>query len=178
MKNMRLFVALNFSPEVSGTITQLQKTLRAQRVSGNYTDCSNLHLTLAFIGEYNDPDKVIEALHNVSFEPFRLSLEETTGSFGDILWVGVKKSKSLSMLASDVRKALEAEKIPFDRKQFKPHITVIRRIACTPEQNSFISALKIKNSEMTVNGFSLMYSHRENGRLIYTELSKIEAKRV
>ncbi|MBQ2306001.1 MAG: hypothetical protein II184_00645, partial [Clostridia bacterium] len=33
-----------------------------------------LHLTLAFIGEYNDPAKVTRAIRSVQFEPFKLTL--------------------------------------------------------------------------------------------------------
>ena len=81
---MRLFIAIKFSPEIEKVLTKLQGDLEIQGITGNYTNIHNLHLTLAFIGEYDDPSRVMEALHQVSFEPFTISLDEHIGNFGDI----------------------------------------------------------------------------------------------
>ena len=175
-KQMRLFVAVKFSPEIEKSLTDLQAKMKERGVTGNYTDNEKFHLTLAFIGEYDNPDKVIKALNNVEFEPFEISLGETIGNFGDILWVGLKRNFKLMSLAESVRTALENEHIPFDRKPFKPHITVIRKAGIFSEQEKYIKSLKIENVKMTVEKFSLMHSHRENGKLIYTEIGNIKAK--
>ena len=82
---MRLFVAVKFSPEIEKSLTDLQDKMKENHITGNYTNCQNLHLTLAFIGEYNSPNKVMKALSKVEFEPFEISLGETIGNFGDIL---------------------------------------------------------------------------------------------
>ena len=109
---------------MENTLTELQKQMKEKSITGNYTNCRNLHLTLAFIGEYDDPQKVINALEQISFDPFRISLEERTGTFGDILWIGTKKAPALMSLAQNVRKALDKARIHYDRKKFKPHIMV------------------------------------------------------
>ena len=46
---MRLFVAVQLSPDVKRALTQLQNRLREAGVSARYVDPDNLHLTLAFI---------------------------------------------------------------------------------------------------------------------------------
>ena len=173
---MRLFVAVKFSPEIEKSLTDLQAKMKERGVTGNYTDNEKFHLTLAFIGEYDNPDKVIKALNNVEFEPFEISLGETIGNFGDILWVGLKRNFKLMSLAESVRTALENEHIPFDRKPFKPHITVIRKAGIFSEQEKYIKSLKIENVKMTVEKFSLMHSQREHGKLIYTEIGNVKAK--
>ena len=122
---MRLFIAIKFSSEIEKVLTDLQDDLKTQGITGNYTNIQNLHLTLAFIGEYNDPCKVMEALNQVSFEPFTISLDEQIGNFGDILWVGTKKNPTLMSLDLRVRKALDSYHIPYDRKTFRPHITIV-----------------------------------------------------
>ena len=48
---MRLFVAVKFSPEIEKSLTDLQDKMKENHITGNYTNCKNLHLTLAFIGE-------------------------------------------------------------------------------------------------------------------------------
>ena len=173
---MRLFVAVKFSPEIEKSLTDLQDKMKENHITGNYTNCQNLHLTLAFIGEYNSPNKVMKALSKVEFEPFEISLGETIGNFGDILWVGLKRNFKVMSLAESVRKALENEHIPFDRKPFKPHITVIRKAGIFSEQEKYIKSLRTENVKMTVEKFSLMHSHRENGKLIYTEIGNVKAK--
>ena len=55
---MRLFIAIQLDDTIKNALTGIQAALRAARVSGNYTKIENLHLTLAFIGEYDDPDYV------------------------------------------------------------------------------------------------------------------------
>ena len=170
---MRLFVAVKFSPEIEKCLTDLQDKMKENRITGNYTNCQNLHLTLAFIGEYNSPNKVMKALSKVEFEPFEISLGESIGNFGDILW---KRNFKVMSLAESVRTALENEHIPFDRKPFKPHITVIRKAGIFSEQEKYIKSLKIENVKMTVEKFSLMHSQREHGKLIYTEIGNIKSK--
>ena len=46
--------------------------MKENGISGNYTDAKNLRLTLAFIGEYNSPERVMEELRQVKFKRFRL----------------------------------------------------------------------------------------------------------
>ena len=172
---MRLFAAIKFSPEIETVLTKVQNELKSNGITGNYTDCRNLHLTLAFIGEYNAPDKVMKALRNVSFEPFRMSLEESIGNFGDILWLGIKKDSRLMALDKEVRKALGNFNIHYDPKPFKPHITLIRKAKVYDKNGVVIKTLKNRNVKMTVENISLMHSHRENGKLIYTEIGRVQA---
>ncbi len=173
---MRLFIAIKFSPEMENTLTELQKQMKEKSITGNYTNCRNLHLTLAFIGEYDDPQKVINALEQISFDPFRISLEERTGTFGDILWIGTKKAPALMSLAQNVRKALDKARIHYDRKKFKPHITLVRKARIYANQEKTLNEIKLEKCSMTVDSFSLMLSRRTDGRLVYTELGHISAK--
>ncbi|MBQ7682572.1 MAG: RNA 2',3'-cyclic phosphodiesterase, partial [Oscillibacter sp.] len=67
---MRLFIAIRFSDEVRRALAETQSFLRNRGVRGNFTKVENLHLTLAFIGEYADPDGVLDAMRGVPFAPF------------------------------------------------------------------------------------------------------------
>ena len=53
---MRLFIAIHLSQEIKETLIDLQNEWYDLGVRGNYSSEENLHLTLAFIGEYPDPD--------------------------------------------------------------------------------------------------------------------------
>ncbi len=172
---MRLFIAVKFSSEIENTLIKAQNDIRSHGVTGNYTNCSNLHLTLAFIGEYDSPDKVLNAMKLISFKAFLLSLSGKAGAFGDLWWAGLDKSSQLFSLDSQLRKALSDNGIPFDKKPFKPHITLLRRAELPYGKDFDIKACKLPKASMKVDKLSLMLSHRENGRLIYTELGYVSA---
>lgn len=89
---MRLFAAIQLSDEIRRSITAAMHDLKSAGVRGSYVPAQNLHLTLAFIGETDDPGSVRDALKNVTFKPFKLSLSDM-GTFGDTLWTGVKGSR-------------------------------------------------------------------------------------
>jgi len=160
---MRVFVAITLSNELKKTITGTLHDLKQKGIKGNYVPVQNLHLTLAFIGETDKPGAVKEALRNVSFKPFRLSLSDM-GTFGDVLWAGVKGNQGLSAAAKSVRDALDAAGIAYDRQKFVPHITLVRKAAGNWKQ---VAAPK---GEMTVTKISLMKSAVKNGKSIYTEI--------
>lgn len=56
---MRLFVAIQLSDDMKDSIEGVQDEFYDQGVKGNYTIRENMHLTLVFIGEYGDPDRVL-----------------------------------------------------------------------------------------------------------------------
>ena len=172
---MRLFISINLSNTIKDTIIDLQNDLRNNGINGNYTNTRNLHLTLAFIGEYNNTDKVLRTIKTVPFNSFSLSLNGNVGSFGDLLWVGIKKEKKLLDLTSQLRNALHEADIPFDMKSFKPHITILRKAELSFQKDFDICSVKPSEASMVVNKISLMNSHRENGKLIYYELGFIQS---
>ncbi len=167
---MRLFVAVKLSPGAKQLVKDTQTIFRKLGVSGNYTSEENMHVTLAFIGEYDDPDKVMEALKQVSFEPFEITLGKI-GRFDELWWMGVYKSEELEMLASKVRKALDDKGIPYDRKKFKAHITFLRRAVYKEAVPGQIPADPVK---MPVESFSLFKSERGRYGMIYTEIGKVQ----
>ena len=49
---MRLFIAIQLSDEMKKALVACMHDLKKQGVEGNYVPAQNLHMTLAFIGEY------------------------------------------------------------------------------------------------------------------------------
>lgn len=91
---MRLFIAIQLTDEMKKALTACMHDLKRQGVEGNYVPVQNLHLTVAFIGEYDNPDLVKKVLEQVPPPQFRLSLSEK-GNFGNLLWAGVKGNQKL-----------------------------------------------------------------------------------
>ena len=164
---MRLFVAIRLDRDTARHIRRAQDAFRRHGVTGNYTPEENLHITLAFIGDYPDPDAVMDALEEVSFSPFRITADGV-GCFGDLWWAGFRESPELEALAAKVRHALAGAGIPFDRKSFKAHVTFLRK-AELPGRRPF-PAVDAEAAAMTVDGISLMRSDRGKICMIYTEI--------
>ena len=169
---MRLFIAIQLNEEMQNMLCDIQDTYRRMAVRGNYTPPENLHLTLAFIGEYDSPEEVLEALETVSFQPFRISLDRT-GCFGDLHWAGIADSPQLESLVKQIRHALADAGIPFDKKRFRAHITFLRK-AMFPRGGK-IPFPGIEPASMRVEEIALMCSTRGKHGMIYTKTGAVEA---
>ena len=171
---MRLFIAIRFSEEILDALEEIQEDWRMQGVFGNYTKTENLHLTLAFIGEYPDPELIREIISQVRFKPFRLRLEGL-GSFGSRLWwAGLSESAELKSVVRQLRHLLAEADVPFDRKKFSPHITLVRKPqvpkGLTGGRDEVLVPASVPGAEMIVDHISLMRSDRGKNGMIYTEL--------
>ena len=161
---MRLFIAIRLSDEMCKALVQCMHDLKKQGVEGNYVPAQNLHMTLAFIGAYKDPDKVKKVMEKVSLPQCRLSLSEK-GNFGNLLWAGVKGNQKLKSYVKELREELKNNGIPFDQEKFVPHITLIRKASARKPYQ-----VRLPKAEMTVEKVSLMKSEIKNGKVVYKEL--------
>ena len=166
---MRLFLAVRLSADMKDTLIGIQNKWYDAGIRGNYIPEENLHMTLVFIGEYTDEDPVMDALAGVSFTPFPITLEGT-GCFGDLWWAGMKDSAPLEAVVRRIRRALSEKDIPFDRKRFRAHITLLRKAT------GAMPGIRPEPASMTVETISLMRSDRGRTGMIYTEIGTLEAE--
>ena len=165
----RLFIAINLNEDMKEALMDIQDTMRTYGVRGKETPPDNMHLTLAFIGDYDDPELVKEVINGIDIRPFQIKLSGV-GAFRDLWWVGIENSAPLFAISRKLRRALAESDIPFDGKKFSPHITIIRRAEGTlsdVQEEAFTSAF---GSSMTVDHISLMRSDRGKYGMVYTEL--------
>ena len=90
---------------------------------------ADLHLTLAFIGEF--PETTAHALADelaVEFDGSSTWSIDHVGAFprARVLWVAGAVDPALGALAENVRDCLRRFGAPFDPKAFVPHITLAR----------------------------------------------------
>ena len=169
---MRLFVGLRPSEEIRGALSVLQSRLQSAGVAARFLDPSNLHLTLAFIGEW--PENISAILPPVE-QPFTLTLSGI-GLFPEakVIWAGVQKSSALDHLAQLVREKLTAANIPFDPKPFVPHITLGRK-PIVPETVD-LSGMMIPPAAMTVEDVFLYRSDRVKSGMVYSVIGSSSEK--
>ena len=164
---MRLFIAIQLSDGIRDALSAVQTYLRDHGIRGNYTKLENLHLTLVFIGEYSDPAFVLEVIRSIPFAPFRMQIEGF-GSFANLYWCGIGENDLLLSYVKRLRRALAENGIPFDRKKFSPHITLIRRAEY--DRRRGFPGVTIPDASMQVTGVSLMRSDRTKSGMVYTEI--------
>ncbi len=157
---MRLFIAVEFTESFRSAVCGVMSALRMQGVDGNYTRRSNLHLTLAFIGESESICTIRQIMDRTSVRPFTISLSGC-GRFGDLLWAGIEQSEPLTALADELCRKLRDAGFAVEKRPFRPHITMVRRASGNFRVN-------IPPAVMTVNSISLMKSERIDGILTYT----------
>ena len=81
---MRLFIAICLNENMKSALIDAQNQMYEGGVRGNYSSEDNLHLTLAFIGEYPDPEDVLDAIKTVPFTPFDLQITIINNQEGKI----------------------------------------------------------------------------------------------
>lgn len=128
MSDTRLFVAIDFPPEVKAQVETVCHDLR----DVSWVKPEQMHLTLRFIGDVDTArfKQVKDALQAVRFEPFALTLKGV-GHFPHqgmprVLWVGVDASGALKRLARDVERAIVGVGFEPERRPFSAHVTLAR----------------------------------------------------
>lgn len=164
---MRLFIAIEFDEEILAELKKIQTYWQSLGMKGNFTPLENLHLTLAFIGEYKDADYVLDALEKVTFEPFNIELDGI-GNFDDLYFAGISKNEALTNVVRRIRRTLAEKNIPYDRKRFSPHITLVRKAEFNGKAEKL--AKQTPKSEMKVSSISLFSSTRGKNGMIYTRI--------
>lgn len=160
---MRLFIAITFSDDFKKHLIELKHQWRQMGVKANFTLDENLHLTLCFIGETQQSERIKNVLKKVEFPDFEIEMSKVQ-AFRDMLWLGIKKNNTLEQVAKDIRFELDKAGIDYDRKAFKGHITLARKVI------GDVPKLQLPIAKMKVTKISLMKSTRENGKLVYTEI--------
>lgn len=161
---MRLFVGIQPTEEFLNALCLLQERLLKAGVDGRFIDRSNLHMTLAFIGEW--PENISELLPAVR-KPFGIALSQLAVFPGsDVLCVQTQPCEALNNTAKSVRHSLSGAGIPFDRKAFLPHITLVRNLRMPKFAD--LALIEVSRAIMTVREVALYRSDRGKSGMAYT----------
>jgi 2'-5' RNA ligase len=191
---MRLFIAIDFPPEVKQTLFALSRALRRQADGGRAIPFDNFHLTLAFIGETERVRQVTEVMEDVchagSFEPLPLKFNGigsfkgrggrggrgSRGSRGDHgdrgghnWWVGIEPVHALECLAEALMRELRVAGFSIERRNFKPHITIGRDIVVSRPVE-----LELPPVESVADDITLMRSELGGESPSYTPLARVQ----
>ncbi len=160
---IRLFVAIAPPRDARARLSSLCGGVPAAR----WVNPGNLHLTLRFIGEIEEPgvEDIVFALRAIRMAPFPLTLSGV-GHFESRkrvrqIWAGILSSPELMDLQKRVDAALNRAGIIPDGKRFTPHVTLARLREVKPEAvGAWLQANgPFRGFPFTVAGFTLFASY-------------------
>ena len=129
---MRAFVAVELPEAFAADVAGLAREL-AEVCEGRFVPAGNHHLTLAFLGEVDEAEvrRAMTALDEACAGLGPVELEPTgLGTFGrgraTTLWLGIRRTEKLDLLAERVRERLAAYCLNYDEKDFLAHVTLAR----------------------------------------------------
>lgn len=159
---MRLFTAIDIPAPIQDRLYQLGRQVHG----GRAVPATQLHLTLAFIGEVEDHrlEPIRQALAAVAAPSFPLVLEGI-GCFpprgpARIVWAGVRPQPRLHHLHALIETALAVCGIGGDKRGYSPHITIARIKTPAAFDRSFLNRhATFATEEIAVPEF-VLYSSR------------------
>ena len=165
---MRCFVAIDVNSNIKKNIAKVQKHFNRPEIK--LVEKENLHITLKFLGDVNNVDKIIKKLKDISWNPFTTEFKGLgvfpNKNYIKVIWVGAR-SEALEDLAKKIQTKL-------GRDDFVPHVT-IARVKQRIDKLETISVPTTFGTQL-VDCFCLKKSTLTKDGPIYTTLSVFYAK--
>lgn len=130
----RIFVALKIEPgdTLLRCLSSLKSLLGGEKI--NWVDPSNIHLTLAFLGDTDDERiktadlAVRETCRGFGSFTFRISGTGLFRNFRDprVIWAGIQEGDRIMSLNKQIFRGLTDAGFKLEERPFRPHITLGR----------------------------------------------------
>jgi 2'-5' RNA ligase len=135
-RHLRVLFALWPDAAVRASLAAASRNLHERR-GGRRTRQDTLHLTLVFIGEIavDRLPELFAAAEGVAVPKFEVLFDRHDCWWHNhIAHLGASQSPpELLNLVGQLESRLAAADIPFDRRQYVPHITLLRKADCSPQ---------------------------------------------
>lgn len=176
---MRAFIALELSQEIKKEIAKIQKQLQRAGAKATWVKPEISHLTLDFFGSvtHKELEIIHKILNQIKTKPIQLELN-SLGCFphperARIIFIDLQGDlKELKNLASQIRKNLKKEKIRFDEKPFKAHIT-LGRVKKRQNLVHVLKGIEVKRIEFLASEITLNQSILGSSGPKYTKLKTL-----
>jgi RNA 2',3'-cyclic 3'-phosphodiesterase len=190
MSVLRVFTAVEISPEVRSAALRLIERLRAVPAKVTWTKAVNLHYTLKFLGDVpiEKTAAICQAVQAAAkpFTPFEM-VAAGAGAFPSAghprtLWLGVSDgAEALELLFQAMERLLEPLGFPKEHRRFTAHLTLGRVRESSPGAMQQLSELLHKHADfdagaMTVDSVTVFSSTLGREGPTYEVLSRAELK--
>lgn len=168
---MRVFIAIELPAEIKEELLKLQKAIVSENVK--QTLAKEFHLTLKFLGEVDNVEKIKQQLSKVKFNSFEISLSSIgvfpSKNYIRIVWVGAEPENKIIELQKKIDNVLDFPK----EKDFKPHLT-LSRVKFVKDKKAFSELLDKVHAEkksFLVDNFKLIKSTLTPNGHVYEEIA-------
>lgn len=159
---MRLFLAYLPDGETKEELKKVQDLLRCEGVQGEYYDPGRMHMTLVFIGDYDDTERIMRIVREIPAEEAVLEPECIT-VIRDRYVLKYRDNDILSGYIGKIRSRLKENGIPCADQPFVAHFTLVDTDQGLPE-----GSLDLSFAAAKVSSASLLQSNKETGGKGYT----------
>lgn len=165
---MRVFIGIKIDDKVKKKINNYFNLYYENKVRGNYTKLSNLHMTIVFIGEVDDNKipLIKKIIKEVNYKINEIHLTKTA-KLKDILVCEAERNKEIFDIYHELNKKLQANGFNVEDKELYPHITFIRKV----ENGDKFVGQEI-NLYSCFSHITLFESKRTNNDLVYIDLGE------
>jgi len=168
---MRVFFALWPDAPVRTALDAAAGKLHKLR-GGHRTRSDTLHLTLVFIGgiDANRLPELLAAAEDIAAPGFEALFDRTDcWRHNQIAHLGVSQTPpALLELVTQLESRLAASNIPFDRRPYVPHITLLRKADCSIQ----ITNPALEPIRWPARDFVLVSSSLRSGGALYEQLGR------
>ena len=133
-------IRLFFGLELPGELRMRIEMLSAGIDRARWVAPENLHVTLRFIGEVEEPamEEIAQEAAAIRFDPFPVTLSgaghfERRGRVSAV-WLGVEPDPALTALRDRIEAAAVRAGQPPEGRKFRPHVTVARLDRARPRE--------------------------------------------
>lgn len=188
---MRIFVGIDFKPELKNEILRLQEKIKPYAVKGKWKNEDDFHLTLKFLGDIDEVQlkglfETLEA-NRESYKPFSIFLNGIdVFGFGEpsavtgltpvrVLWLGVDGDlKSLNDLYYIIESTLSHWGFSKDYRPYAPHITLGQDLKLKCDLETVQATFETFKGTINVDAVTVFNSEVVGGKRVYTPLKTFE----
>jgi RNA 2',3'-cyclic 3'-phosphodiesterase len=176
---VRVFVALELSPEIREQLTAAQDVLRGCRARLTFVDPALIHITVKFLGEVPEQKipAVMDALRTIRVAPFLVTARKVTlnnPSRPHTVWCTIDDAGGSGQIFQSAEEALVPLGFARETRRFTPHATVAR--VKSPDPSLFAAISQLDNKEYgscTISGLKLKKSTLTPQGPLYEDLLEV-----
>jgi len=188
MSSLRVFTAVDVTPDIRSAALRLIERLRAAPMKVTWTKAANLHYTLKFLGDVQaeKTPAVCRAVQEAAapFSPFQI-VAAGAGAFPSLshlqtLWLGVGEgAEPMELLFQAIERLLEPLGFAREHRRYTPHLTLGRVRGGSPAGLKELADLLRKHAEfeagtMTVSSVTVYSSILAADGPTYSALSRAD----